>query len=123
MVSSDFRLNCKDRSVIYLAQCQLCAAGSNILKEDTYFGQTVTPFHIRMNGHRDKFLIDDRLKFEHSALSMHCFLNHKDNFDLGIFKLGIVKKVSPLDLDREEEKFIFNYRTKVLGLNRIVVTR
>ena len=39
------------------------------------------------------------------------------------FKLGIVKKVRPLDLDREEEKFIFDYRTKVMGLNRIVVAR
>ena len=31
--------------------------------------------------------------------------------------------MAPLDLDREEEKFIFKFQTKVLGLNRIVVTR
>ena len=123
IVSLDYRLNCKDKGIIYLAQCQICAASNSILKEDSYFGQTVTPMHIRMNGHRDKFIIDDRLKFEQSALSMHCFLKHKDNFSMSNFKLGIVRKVNPLDLDREEEKFIFNFRTKVLGLNRIVVTR
>ena len=123
IVNLDFRLNFKDRSIIYLAQCQICVTGNSILKEDSYFGQTVTPMHIRMNGHRDKFIIDERLKFEQSALSMHCFLKHKDDFNMGIFKLGIVKKMAPLDLDREEEKFIFTFRTKILGLNRIVVTR
>ena len=76
-----------------------------------------------MNGHRDKFCIDDRLKFEQSALSMHCYLKHKTHFTLTTFKVGIVRKVNPMDLDREEERYIFNYRTKVLGLNRIVVTR
>ena len=40
---------------------------------------------------------------------------------MGIFKLGIMREMAPLDLDREKEKFIFNFRTKVLGLNRIVV--
>ena len=123
IVNLDFRLNCKDRSIIYLAQCQICTTGNSILKEDSYFGQTVTPMHIRMNGHRDKFIIDERLKFEQSALSMHCFLKHKNDFKMGIFKLGIVRKMAPLDLDREEEKFIFTFRTKILGLNRIVVTR
>ncbi len=76
-----------------------------------------------MNGHRNKFTIDDRLLFEKSALSMHCFLKHKDRFSMEYFTLGIVKKVRPLDLDREEEKLIFKHRTKVLGLNRIVVAR
>ena len=109
------------RGIIYLAQCQICVAGNSILKEaDSYFGQTVTPMHIRINGHRNKFIIDERLKFEQSALSMHCL---KNDFDMGIFKLGIVRKMAPLDLNREEEKFIFNFRTNVLGLNRIVVTR
>ena len=54
---------------------------------------------------------------------MHCFLKQKNDFKMGIFKLGIVRKMAPLDLDREEEKFIFTFRTKILGLNRIVVTR
>ena len=37
IVNLDFRLNCKDRSIINLAQCQICAAGNSILKEDSYF--------------------------------------------------------------------------------------
>ena len=59
----DFMLTCKDSHVIYIAQCQLC--------NEAYFGQTVTPFHVRVNGHRSKFVIDKRLIFEHSALSYH----------------------------------------------------
>ena len=39
------------------------------------------------------------------------------------FKLGIVKKVRPIDLDREEVKFITRCGTKIWGLNRIVVVR
>ncbi len=123
VVNLDFRLTCKDQHIIYIAQCEISASGPATLKEDSYFGQTVTPMHIRMNGHRDKFIIDHRLKFEKSALAMHCFLEHKDKFSMEHFKLGIVKKVRPIDLDREEEKFIFDFRTKVLGLNRIVVAR
>ena len=42
---------------------------------------------------------------------------------MDFFKLGIIKKVRPLDLDREEDKFILNYRTKIMGLNRIVVVK
>ena len=34
---------------------------------------------IRMNGHRNKFVIDKRLLFEHSALSMHAFLKHRED--------------------------------------------
>ena len=79
--------------------------------------------HTRMNGHRNKFVIDDTLEFEKSALSMHCFLVHKNEFSMTYFKLGIVKKVRPVDLDREEDKFITRYRTKIWGLNRIVVVR
>ena len=97
IVNLDFRFNCKDRGIIYLAQCQICVAGNSIVKEDSYFGQTVTPMHIRMIGHRDKFIIDERLKFEQSALSMHCFLKHNNDFDMGIFKLGIVRKIALLD--------------------------
>ena len=120
--SSKLKLK-KNNNIIYIAQCQICAKGPGILKDDTYFGQTITPMHKRMNGHREKFCIDSRLKFEKSALSMHCFLKHKDKFSMEFFKLGIIKKVRPLDLDREEDKFIFNYRTKIMGLNRIVVVR
>ena len=38
-------------------------------------------------------------------------------------RLGIVKKVRPVDLDREEDKIVSKFRTKIWGLNRIVVVR
>ena len=82
--------------------------------------------HIRMKGIRDILIIDERLIFEQPALSMHCFLSKRImtlTCNVGTFKLGIVRKIAALDLNREEEKFIFDFRTKVLGLNRIVVTR
>ena len=123
VVNLDFRLSCKDKNIVYVAQCQICSNLPGTLKEDTYFGQTVTSMHTRMNGHRNKFVIDDRLEYEKSALSMHCFLVHNNEFSMTYFKLGIVKKVRPVDLDREEDKFITRYRTKIWGLNRIVVVR
>ena len=39
------------------------------------------------------------------------------------FKLGLVKKVRPNDLDREENNLIQKHRTKIWGLNRIVVVK
>ena len=39
------------------------------------------------------------------------------------FKLGFVKKVRPMELDREEDMFINRFRTNIFGLNRIVVVR
>ena len=44
-------------------------------------------------------------------------------FSMNIYKLGVVKKVSPLNLDREEDFFIAKFRTNVFGLNRMVVAR
>ena len=119
----DFRLTCKDKYVIYFAQCQICLKASNDCNEVAYFGQTTIPFHLRMNGHRDKFKINSNLYFEKSALSMHCYLRHRSQFSMSFFKLGIVKKVRPVDLDREEDKIVSKFRTKIWGLNRIVVVR
>ena len=114
---------CKDKHVIYLAQCQICNRKLETIKDDSYFGQTVIEMHLRMNLHRDKFIIDDRLLFEKSALSMHCYLEHKKKFSMKHFKLGSVKKVRPTDLDREENNLIQKHRTKIWGLNRIVVVK
>ena len=94
-----------------------------ILKDDTYFGQTIQEMHCRMHGHRNKFKIDSSLTFEKSALSMHCFLAHKSDFSMSFFKLGIVKKVKPVELDREETFYINKFRTSIWGLNRISVVR
>ena len=119
----DFNLTCKDDNVIYFARCEICYNVSNTCNDIDYIGQTFTPFHIRMNGHRDKFKINSSLAFEKSALSMHCYLKHRSDFNMNIFKLGIIKKCRPRDLDREEDKLVDKYRTKIWGLNRIVVVR
>ena len=69
--------------------------------------------HVRMNGHRNKFIIDNRSAFEKSAFSMYCFLEHKNQFSMEYFKLEIFNK----------DKFIQKYRTKIWRLNRIVETK
>ena len=112
----DLRLTCKSSGVIYVANCVICG--------ESYFGQTHSALHIRMNGHRSKFKTD-QLAFEQSALSYHCFLKHrdKDNFSISSFRIGIVKRVSAMELDRFEEFFIESFGTRVNGLNRIAVVR
>ena len=114
----DFSLNCKDQNIIYLAKCHICAEFNN-----AYFGQTVQCGNKRMNGHRDKFKLDVNLSYEKSALSMHCFEQHPDKFDMSYFQIGFVKKVNPLNLDREEDIIINTYKTNIWGLNRIKVKR
>ena len=49
---------------------------------------------------------------------MHAREVLQTNFSLDIFKIAVVKKVSPQRLRREEYKFIDKYRTNSLGLNR-----
>ena len=119
-IGLNYGLNCKDCYIIYIAQCTICNKLPDILKEDTYFGQTITPFHIRMNGHRGKFNLEN---FDKSALSFHCKEIHEDKFSLKHFKLGIVSKCKPTDLDREEARMINKFRTNIWGLNRYNVIR
>eukprot|EP00116_Pleurobrachia_bachei_P000284 sb/3460546/ len=112
----DMRLTCKAAGVIYIAKCTIC--------EECYFGQTHSPFHIRINGHRSKFKTTG-LAFEQSALAYHMFLKHrsaiKDNFIINNFNVGIVKSGRATDLDRLEEGYIDSYGTRLQGLNRIAV--
>ena len=61
-IKPDKSLNCKSDCVIYVAICKIC--------NDFYIGKTMTPVHIPMNGHRDKFHSD---KYDKSALAMHIF--------------------------------------------------
>ena len=49
------------------------------------------------------FKIDESRTYEHSALSMNCYIEHRDTFNFDIFKFGIVKKVQPSLL--EESRF------------------
>ena len=64
----DFNLSCKDKHIIYVAQCKLCNDSGRVNKDDTYFGQTIQEMHCRMNGHRNKFKIDTALSFEMSIV-------------------------------------------------------
>ena len=114
------RLNCKSKNVIYVAQCNLCSNQRGNRKEDTYVGQTMQPFHRRVNGHRSKFT---EAEHQGSALAQHCWEKHRDSMDLSFFTLGIVRQVNPMGLDRAESKVIDLYRTKLFGLNRILVVR
>ena len=109
--------NCKTSSIIYCAQCKLC---SNSDKENTYIGQTSQTFHNRMNGHRSDFTLE---KYENSALSTHSFLVHDLSISLDDFKFMIVKKVRPLELDREKFKLIELFKTNTRGINRCKVAR
>ena len=111
--------NCGTNNCIYVGQCKICRVNGQH-HNTTYFGQTFQVFHRRMNGHRDKFTYND---YEKSALATHAFKEHFDNFNLSNFELGVVKKCRPIDLDRQEFKFIDRYRTKSLGLNKIQVKR
>ena len=123
----DRKLNCKDKSIVYVAQCTICSKQkqplNNTLVEDTYFGQTSTELHTRFNDHRNKFKVDTDKVYEKSALSKHCFDKHPDYMDLNVFKIGIVKQCTPNELDREESRFISKFRAKTSGLNRIKVVR
>ena len=96
----DVTLTCKDRHIICIAQCQRCNRDDG--REDTFFGQTLTQFHTRLNGHRHNLVIDERAIYEHSALSMHCYTKHRDNFCFDCFKFRIAKKTKPTLLDMEE---------------------
>ena len=121
------KLTCKDKNCIYISQCQICdqykQSNNLIYHEDSYFGQTVTAVNCRFNGHRSKFVLDDQCSYEKSALSQHCFDHHPDNMQLSNFKIGIVKSVNPIELDREENRFITKFRTDIWGLNRMNVIR
>ena len=69
------------------------------------------------------FVIDERAIYEHSALSMHCYTEHRDNFSFECFKFGIVKKTKPTLLDREEARFCTKFKTNFWGLNRMEIKR
>ena len=76
----------------------------------------------RCNGHRDKFKLN---KYDQSALSLHIYEKHVEYFGekLNNFDFGIVKRVSPMQLDRVEDNYIFRTEADIKGLNRYKVTR
>ena len=102
----DNSVTCKDKNVIYIAQCSICISKGE--KETTYIGQTFTVVRERFNGHRDKFKIDPQKSYSLSALSQHCFNEHPDYMDLSYFKVGFIKRCPALQLDREEDRLVTN---------------
>ena len=117
--------NCKTHNCIYCAQCTICnqivlALHTDSDKEDTYFGQTLQKMHLRINGHRSKF---NMLDYEKSALALHAYEHHPDQFTIDIFKFAIMKSCHPLRLNREEFRFIEKFNTNCSGINRCKVQR
>ena len=115
-------LTCKTQNVVYLAQCRLCE-GEAAPAERDYAGQTLQRMHLRINGHRNCFDKDDQEAVEKSALALHAYEKHPDNFDLKNFKFTILDSVSPCSLNRREARAINELRTNVLGLNRMNVQK
>ena len=98
----------------------------NVVTEDSYVGQTVSEARVRMNGHRSAFKRNengDYVAYMKSALAQHCYEQHPNHMSLSVFKLGLIKSCSAMQLDREENRFISKLRTEVIGLNRIKVVR
>ena len=116
-VKLDFTLNCKASCCIYLAICRHCTDRSEF-----YIGQTTTPMHIRFNGHRSGFKLDN-FKFNDSALSHHVYNKHIDNFHdkLFNFDVGIIRMCSADLLNRLEDYYIYSSKADIISLNRYKV--
>ena len=116
-IKLDYTLNCKSENVIYIAICKCCENLSSF-----YFGQTVTPAHIRFNSHRGCFK-SGKFKYKESALSFHCYDAHLGHFEnkLKNYKLGIVKQIPPRNLNRLEDYYIYNTEADKISLNRYKV--
>ena len=61
-------------------------------EENSYTGQTIQKIDDRTNTHRRCF--NDESKRKNSALSMHSFSTHCNEFSLSNFKITLVKKCS-----------------------------
>ena len=114
------KFNCKTDNCIYLVVCKICRA--NGCSDNAYVGQTTQPLHCRMNGHRACFTLVGS-KWEKSALSLHAFEKHPEEFSLSNFEVTVLCQVGTLALDRQESFFIEKFRTNTRGLNRMVVRR
>ena len=114
------KFNCKTDNCIYLAICKICKAKG--CSDNAYVGQTTQPLHMRMNGHRSCF-VQTESKLEKSALSLHAFQSHPEEFSLNNFQVTVLCQVGPLALDRQESYYIEKFRTNTRGLNRMVVRR
>ena len=121
-VKLDYRSNCSTESVIYVAICKLCRELSNEIVNNFYLGQTINSLMSRNNGHRDKFKPD---RFDQSALAWHIMDAHVDKFSskLESYDFGVVKTVSPMELDRAEDCLIYITKADLVGINRYKVSK
>ena len=119
------RFNCKTKNCIYMAQCNLCNSlrSEDISLEDTYFGQTSQKFHKRINGHRACFNADDYLRNQPFLFTQWKIIPTILILYYSIYKMAVLKEVSPRCLNREEFKFIEKFQTNSFGLNRCKVER
>ena len=82
----------------------ICVTWVITLNTQLYFGQTCNRFHVRLNGHRACFRIDN-LALEKSELSRHIMTDHPSHFGdkFSTFNFGIIKKVASRNLDRAQD--------------------
>ena len=108
--------NCKTEDIIYIFVCKFCG--------DYYFGQSISQFNLRCNGHRDKFKLTNDA-YKKSALSSHIYADHPDNFGLklGSYHTGILETCAPMQLNRREDYYIWKTQADARHLNRIKVAR
>ena len=99
--------SCKTYNIVYLVRCSVCSK--------VYVGRTISPLHVRMNGHRSKYyeVIEGRVNCfditndEHSLgihLVDHGYCNRSDFND--IYNVCIIENCSPGRLDVKENKYI-----------------
>ena len=74
----------------------------------------------RANGHRACFNEKDYMK---SALAFHIWDKHREYFQYKLenFTGGVIKSVSPANLDRAEDFLVYATRADTMGLNRYKV--
>ena len=117
-------LTCKSKNIIYMAQCTLCDTNPNGGELSVYAGQTTQPLHKRINGHRACFnMSSESQAWEKSALSLHAYEEHRDNFSMSNYRILAVRQCPPTSLNRFESKTINDYRLGVLGLNRMKIQK
>ena len=107
---------CQTEDVTYVYICSGC--------KDFYFGQTMSQFNVRMNGHRGKFDVHDD-KYKKSALSFHMYEDHFDEFGCKtkFFNCAILDHVDPNRLNRRESYYIWKTQADIRHLNRMQVVR
>ena len=111
----DFRCDCLTECAIYIYMCNICVDNDSF-----YIGQTQNSCRTRANGHRGCFNI---VNYQKSALSHHIYIDHPQyvNRKLSNYSMGVIKSVSPANLDRAEDYYVEHYDAN-LSLNRYKVT-